>query len=90
MLGWEIHIFGQIDDTTQYFRNRKGFVAAWEVGLGGLDWLDALAANGQAACLGRGGYPTRYTATASVIATQLANGPPKHAGPMTIGDDDWR
>jgi hypothetical protein len=87
MLGWGINIWRQIDDTTKGFRNRNGFVAGWEATLEGIKWLDALVANGQAADLGGNGYPLRYTATASVIARQLANGPPNHPGPVTIGDD---
>jgi len=87
MLGWGINIWRQIDPASTPARERRGFIAAWEAALGGTKWLDALVVQGKAVSLGGNGYPLTYKAPASVIASQLATGPPRHSGPVTVGDD---
>ncbi len=87
MLGWDISIWRQIDPPSTAARERRGFIAGWETTLEGIKWLNALVAEGKAVDLGGDGYPLTYKAPASVIAAQLAAGPPKHPGPVTIGED---
>jgi hypothetical protein len=87
MLGWAIDIWRQIDPPSTPARKRRGFIAGWETALEGIKWLDRLVAKGKAVGLGGNGYPLTYKAPMSVIASQLAKGPPRHPGPLTIGED---
>jgi len=52
VLGWDINIWRQLDPPDTPARTRRGFIGRWVAGLGGLDWLDALAADGRAVSLG--------------------------------------
>lgn len=63
MLGWDIAIYTQPDGSTPATMSSKegDVVARWETGLGGLDWIDAIVAEGKATSLGGNGYPIRYT-----------------------------
>ncbi|MBM3980781.1 MAG: hypothetical protein FJ304_10940 [Planctomycetes bacterium] len=87
MLGWGINVWRQTDQRGTPAHLRRGFIAAWEAGLGGLEWLDALVAAGRAEDLGGSGYPNTYTLTAGVLAEVLSAGVPSHTGPDVIGDD---
>jgi hypothetical protein len=100
MLGWEIFIFRvttqlpliRSSDLTRHNFNPeyKGWtkcVATWTTGMGGTNWLKKLITQGKAEDMGGNGYPDRYRANAEVIATMLQSGPPRHTGPMVIGDD---
>ncbi|MFE6868701.1 hypothetical protein ACFVFS_19335 [Kitasatospora sp. NPDC057692] len=49
-------------------------LAKWETGLGGLDWIAALAAAGRAEQLRFDGYPLRYTVRAAEVLPLLADG----------------
>ena len=68
MLGWWITVSkGSIaEDLPQ-----DATLASWEVGLGGLRWLDALVAAGRAQKLRGDGYPTRYEARAEFVLPLL-------------------
>jgi len=80
MLGWHILIYRQ----SATGRER---VAEWETSLGGTDWLDALVEQGKAVYReGNGGYPMVYTASAGVLTSALAAGPPSYSGPTVAGD----
>ena len=87
MLGWSINVWRQIDPPDTPARTRRGFVAGWEAGLGGLDWLDALVAGGRAVALGGNGYPLSYELAAAELAAAIGGGPPRHEGPLVIGED---
>jgi hypothetical protein len=63
-------------------------LATWETSLGGLDWLEDLERKGQATCMSRNGYPTRFTVVADAVLPMLRLGrPPRHSGIEVIGDD---
>ena len=83
MLGWQIFVLRQV--TTEPAETQT--LAEWEAGLGGLAWLDDLVKAGRATCLGGDGYPLRYTANAAVVANAIGNGPPRHDGPVVVGED---
>ena len=81
MLGWEIDIFRNSDTES------KDLVAHWRAGMSGTNWLDQLVKIGHASDLGGDGYPCYYSATAGVLLSILASGPPKNNSPLVIGDD---
>src|SRR5215510_10503634 len=81
VLGWHILIFRQAATGREQ-------LAEWETSLGGTAWLDALVKQNKAVYVeGNGGYPMVYTASAGVLASALASGPPGYAGPTVVGDD---
>ena len=87
MLGFDISLWHQVDDWNKPFAQRKGFIAAWEADLGGIDWLVRLRRDGTARFVDRCGYPDHYFLPAGVLAGILRGGPPKHGGGVTIGED---
>jgi len=88
MLGWWIVVAAQTSEERDEAVDRKSTtLATWEVGPGGLDWLQTLVKTGRATQLSFSGYPNRYTAKASDVLSLLESGPPAHIGPAVIGDD---
>lgn len=89
MIGWWIVISTQTpEERSRHSEDRKSFIlAAWEVGLGGLDWLEGLVARGTGRKIRGDGYPNTYLASADVVLPLLVDGPPAHNGPMILGDD---
>jgi hypothetical protein len=87
VLGWGIFIYRQIAAADTSARERRPLIGKWEAGLGGLDWLDALVADGRASSFGGDGYPMRYSVSAAVLRSSLESGPPRQSGPLVIGDD---
>ncbi|MGQ3054247.1 hypothetical protein [Acidovorax temperans] len=88
MIGWWIVVAAQTPEERDRSLDRKEAVLAnWEVGPGGIDWLQQLVREGKATWLAFNGYPNRYTAKAGDVLPLLAGGPPAHRGPAIIGDD---
>ena len=88
MLGWWIVVAAQTPEERNVVENRtSSTLATWEVGPGGLDWLQRLVKDGRASQLSFSGYPNRYTARASDVLSLLERGPLAHTGPVVIGDD---
>lgn len=87
MLGFDISLWHQVDDRNKPQPQRQGFIAGWETGWGGIDWLYRLKKEGRAAFLGGNGYPEWYTAPAGVLAAVLGAGPPRYEGGVTVGED---
>jgi len=88
MIGWWIVVAAQTPEERDRSLDRKEAVMAnWEVGPGGIDWLQQLVREGKATWLAFNGYPNRYTAKAGDVLPLLAGGPPAHRGPAIIGDD---
>jgi hypothetical protein len=90
MLGWQITVTAlapEEDDRGSPEAWRAATLASWSAGLGGLDWIEALVAQGKAAELSGNGYPSRYVARASDVLAILRQGLPAGRGPMVIGDD---
>ena len=79
MLGWEVFVFPEDDDSKD--------TARWMTGLGGLAWVDELVKKGQAEDLGGNGYPDRYSVTAGTLMSILKDGLPDNKSPLVIGDD---
>jgi hypothetical protein len=75
MLGWDIFVKRQSDS------EKSPALAAWETGLGGIDWLEDLVFKGG------DGYPLRYLIPGGTVAAILAQGVPKGTGPLVLGDD---
>lgn len=84
MLGWNINVWRQIDPPDTPARKRRGFIARWEAGIFGTDWLDTLVKEGRAVNLGGTGYPCRYSMTAAVLVSMISSGPPRHKGPVPL------
>jgi hypothetical protein len=62
----------QMADMTKV--NKEAFLASWEAGLSGADWIAQLCQQGKASQLTFNGFPNRYTASADVIAPLLLAG----------------
>jgi hypothetical protein len=62
----------QLADMTKV--NKDAFLATWEAGLFGADWIAQLCAQGKATQLTFNGFPNRYTARADVIVPLLQAG----------------
>ena len=54
--------------------NKEAFLATWEAGLFGADWIAQLCHDGKATQLSSNGFPNRYTASADVIVPLLQHG----------------
>lgn len=87
MLGWEFLVSRQRGDGDEDGTGAAPVLARWQAGLGGTKWLDDLVSKGVASDLGGDGYPIRYTVPAGILVAVLGEGPPKHGGPVVIGDD---
>lgn len=88
MLGWFITIARQDANATAGSKDVQT-LATWETSLGGLDWIDALVAQGKATRESAGGYPTRYVAdAAAVLPILLAQQVPVHRDFGSVADDD--
>lgn len=88
MLGWFIIIARQDAKVPAGAKDAQA-LATWETSLGGLDWIDALVAQGKATRESAGGYPTRYVAdAAAVLPILLAQQVPRHRQFGAAGNDD--
>lgn len=89
MIGWWIVISTQTpEERSRHDDDRRASILAmWEVGLGGLDWLERLVALATAQKIRGDGYPNIYVALAEAVLPLLVDGPPAHDGAMVIGDD---
>lgn len=90
MIGWMIVVSTQTPEElnrSDQDAKKAATLAQWEVGPGGIDWIEDLAQAGKGKKIYGGGYPNRYTARAGDVLPLLVNGPPPHAGPAIIGDD---
>ncbi len=81
MLGWHIRVFHGVTDwkaaACMEFDEPETAIAVWQTGLGGLNWIDALVAEGRAEHLGyNGGYPMVYKAPAKDLMPPILEGPP--------------
>lgn len=85
MLGWHISVYRQEDGSAPAsVRSPVGStLAVWQTGCDGLRWLKELVQRGKALDLGGGGYPDRYTATASVVLPAIQAGPP-------LANEPWK
>ena len=91
MLGWHISVFRQADGgSTPAKRDAEEGprLAVWQTGWEGLQWLDELAAAGNAIDLGGNGYPNYYTARAEHIISRVVAGPPLAKRTWTFGEHD--
>ncbi len=88
MLGWWISIYKQADleNAEKAAQRKEHRLATWECAINGIHWLEALVETGLATKNGDG-YPYRYHTLASHVLKVIAAGPPKHDGPLVIGDD---
>ena len=83
MLGWWILISTHTPeerDASDSEAARAAVVAQWEVGPGGLDWIEGLVSRHLATKLKANGYPNRYTAAAGEVLAQLEGGPVENQG----------
>jgi hypothetical protein len=92
MLGWMIYVNRQLDGGIN--PGTPGcpcgpHLAVWQTGLGGLDWLNALAEQGKAINLGGNGYPLWYTARAKELISFVAVNPPMANDTWIIGPHDY-
>lgn len=87
MLGWFIVVHQQTPEQRASAPDKEARLACWDVGLGGLEWIEGLVKGGKAVCLARGGYPSQYRALAKDVLPLIAEGPPRHTGPLVVGDD---
>lgn len=79
MLGWSIGVYRQLPETSAKIQ-----LASWRSGINGLDWIRHLVEAGQAASLGfNGGYPCRFSVTASAALPILTPDPLPHDSPIT-------
>lgn len=90
MLGWEIFVRRQ----PQTGQKDGVSIAVWATSLGGLDWIDALVAEGKATNVDGIGDADRWTISVLELRRALRNGLPDAKSPPVIGDDymlpaDW-
>lgn len=88
MLGWNINVHRQQDEGTvpPTFGAAQGtFLAAWQTGLGGLDWIYELVKQGKAIDLGGNGYPYEFTAMAEHLTDALEQ--PPHANATWVAGE---
>lgn len=79
MSGWRILVAQQTPEERDAAADpKKDILARWEVGVGGLAWLDALVEAGKASQISFAGYPNRYVAIANVILPILKSGSPPY------------
>jgi hypothetical protein len=91
MIGWNISVYRRDSDgsDTNPDQLRKGErLAVWQTSADGLRWLDALVEAGNANVIAEGGYPSRYTATASHVLPNLLNEPPQANALWVCGPED--
>lgn len=90
MIGWSIVVATKPRDERVCDPDGEvAVLASWEAGVEGLDWLEALVAQGHAVKLQRGGYPNLYRALAGPVLDLLQDGPPQAACGMPIIGDDY-
>ena len=90
-LGWHISVYRQQTDGSSpasFGAPQGARLAVWQTGLGGLDWLDALAKQKNAIDLGGNGYPMEYTAQARHIIPQIRGEPPEAKAVWSIDPGD--
>jgi hypothetical protein len=87
-LGWEFVVFKKSDTDAKGSPYRQGlrFLASWECGLGGEEWIEDLVAAGKASPQ-KHDFMRTFVVTAEVMNDILRNGIPKHTGPEVVGDD---
>ena len=79
MLGWEIFVERERDGVT---------LAAWTVGIDGLNWIHHLESQGLAVAVQQNGYPSKYIVKAQDVLPLLRLGAvPPHDSPEVLGDD---
>ena len=86
MLGWNISVKRQLDGGAAPATPSTACgpaLAVWQSDIHGLEWLDALVAEGSAQRLEAGSMPTRYTARAADLLPRLQPQPP-------CAQDPWR
>lgn len=79
MLGWNISVKRQLDGGAAPATPSTACgpaLAVWQSDIHGLEWLDALVAEGSARRLEAGSMPTRYTARAADLLPRLQPQPP--------------
>ena len=91
MLGWHVSIYRQTDgggSPAAAGSPTGDRLAAWQTGLGGIDWIDELVKNGKAINLGGNGYPYHYTATGKHLIPVLIDKPPGARETWRCGESD--
>lgn len=96
MLGWNINVYRQEGDRSApatASSQSELRIAVWQTGIEGIDWLDALVAEGKADLVLGGGFPTRYTAKARHVVPFISNPPGARDiwlhGPHDILSEKW-
>lgn len=92
MLGWSYNIWRQLDPEGTPAHIRRGYIADWDSGPRGLEWIKSLVEQGDAIDCGGNGYPLYFTMDSSIFRKQLINNPPCHPftggvpGAVVVGD----
>lgn len=90
MIGWFIVVATKArEERSSDSEGEACVLASWEASVEGLDWLDVLAAKGDAVKLRSGGYPNLYRASAGPVLDLLRNGPPPATRGMPVIGDDY-
>jgi hypothetical protein len=79
MLGFGFHIYRKIGDKAipaSATSEQGEWLASWEAGLSGLDWLEELVDQQKAICLQEGFYPGIYSTQAKKVLPLLQDEPP--------------
>ena len=92
MIGWWIVVSAQAPearDCADEAARAEAILAQWEVGAGGLFWIQHLVAEGKATQHAHSGYPNRYTAAAGDVLPLIDGGGirPAADGPWIVGCD---
>lgn len=77
-------------DAENRIDRKSSVLAEWETGIGGIDWLEKLVKEGKASMLLNGGYPNRYTSSASIVLPLIAGNAikPVDYGFWIFGNDE--
>ena len=93
MLGFSLTVHLATDYTL--YESGDPFIASWEAGLGGTNWLEALVSEGKAKVIPQGEFLLQtYAVAAEVLLPIIRGGIPSPKNSVVIGDDyimpaDW-
>ena len=86
MLGYSLTV--HLATEYKLYESGDPFIASWEAGLGGRQWLQALVREGKAKVITQSDFLLEtFAVTAEVLLPIIRSGIPNPKNPVVIGDD---